>query len=261
MRGHKQHGYTLVELAMTLVVIALIAGAASIALSTHRSGEYHKIRQKFLDGWARAYNTYYERTGVVVGDSLEAPTFAVNAGVDPLVAEEFYAVADGDYGVVTPPPRLCQGRKNEIYNEPYADGGRSPEASGTLREFFSELGIRMPPGRAEGREDRYVYLDGNGNPQELQVCFQWNLPGTPWGAGNVMVVSGLTPDLARAIDQSIDGSVNAVAGDFREQGRSDGEPSWTFTNLSDEADASPTDETAFDEGRIKVMTAHWKMNQ
>jgi len=260
MRKHSR-GYTLVELAMTLVVIALIAGAASVALGTHRSGEYQKIRQKFIDGWARAYNTYYERTGVVVGDSLDAPTFAVNADADTVIADAFRAVADNDYTGVTPPPRLCQGTKNDIYNEPYADGGRAADASGNLRSFFRELGIRMPTGRAEGREDRYAYLDRNGNPQELQVCFQWNLPGTTWGAGNVMTIRGLTPDLARLLDQSIDGSVNAVAGDFREQGKTDGVAEWSFTNLSDESDPLATDESAQDEGRIKVLTAHWKMNQ
>ena len=39
-------------------------------------------------------------------------------------------------------------------------------------------GISLPPGRGEGMEDRYAYLDNNGNPQEVQICFQWNKPGT-----------------------------------------------------------------------------------
>ena len=44
-------------------------------------------------------------------------------------------------------------------------------------------------------------------------CFQWNVPlgngsaanAVGDGMGNVMVITGLTPDLARALDQMIDG--------------------------------------------------------
>ena len=102
-------------------------------------------------------------------------------------------------------------------------------AAGTdpdLRAMMTRAGIRMPPGRAEGLEDRYVYLDTNGNPQEVQVCFQWNVPlgngsaanAVGDGMGNVMVITGLTPDLARALDQMIDGKPDEREGRFRRQG-------------------------------------------
>ena len=72
----------------------------------------------------------------------------------------------------------------------------------------------MPPGRGEGKEDRYVYTDSNGNPAELQVCFQWNPASQVQGAGNVMVIRGLTPDLARYLDQLVDGKPDAQEGRF-----------------------------------------------
>lgn len=65
---------------------------------------------------------------------------------------------------------------------------------------FLAAGIRVPTGRTEGQQDRYVYLDSNGNPQEVQVCFQsvqWAEPAATVGTyvalpRNVMVIRGLT---------------------------------------------------------------------
>ncbi|MEG3639702.1 prepilin-type N-terminal cleavage/methylation domain-containing protein [Magnetococcus sp. PR-3] len=70
----KQSGFTLMEMAIVLVVIGLILGAVSIGKDLQRNAEYRKITNKFVGQWAQAYNQYYERTGVVPGDVLIAPT-------------------------------------------------------------------------------------------------------------------------------------------------------------------------------------------
>ena len=130
----------------------------------------------------------------------------------------------------------------------------------------------MPPGRAEGREDRYVYLDSNGNPQEIQVCFQWNAPATADGSGNVMVIDGLTPDLARALDQMIDGKPDAREGVFRQEGVANGTAnvagvewganntqSYTTTNNVTGSATALGDQR--DEDQIETVVAIYKMNQ
>jgi len=264
----RQGGFTLVEMALVLVIIGLILGAVSIGKDLQRTSEYNKIKQKFVDQWVQAYNQYYIRTGVVLGDSQETPTMAVNAKGETTTTtggttttstsvNAFLNNGSGDYSGVTPPPRLCQGDSNDSYT-----GARS-NVTKTLHSYLDALGIRMPPGRAEGREDRYVYLDTNGNPQEIQICFQWNPPGTPSGAGNVMVLTGLTPDLARMLDGAIDGQANAAHGAFREQGQQSGSThaNWTFTN-TDQIGSSSAGATANDDdAQVKVVTAHYKMNQ
>ena len=123
----------------------------------------------------------------------------------------------------------------------------------------------MPPGRAEGREDRYVYLDSNGNPQEIQVCFQWNQPGTPSNSGNVMVIIGLSPDLARHLDEMIDGKADSREGSFRQQDVANGTAGqagieWSLSNRDKFSDGTVNDDN-LDEDQIAVVTAHYKMNQ
>ena len=138
-----------------------------------------------------------------------------------------------------------------------------------LRAYMTCAGIRMPPGRAEGQEDLYVYTDTNGSPQEVQVCFQWNRPGTPEGAGNVMVIAGLTPDLARMLDQMIDGKPDAQEGRLRLQGIANGTPNgpgveWTANNSFGRGAAAPTATGAGqtrDEEQVITLTAIYKMNQ
>lgn len=241
-----QGGFTLVEMSVVLLVIGLIIGAVSIGKDMQRNAEYVKIKQKFVDQWVNAYNSHYVKAGVVIGDSQVAPQMMVNGGA--------YGTASGGNmtTVETEPGEICQV-------------GAATPAQNILHLEMDRHGVRMPPGRAEGSEDRYVYLDSNGNPQEIKVCFKWNKPGTASGSGNVMVIYGLTPDLARALDQMVDGKPDAREGAFRQVGVADGagaEPGVEWN--ADNRDAYGGEESTppnRDEQQIAVVTAHYKMNQ
>ena len=245
----KQAGFTLVEMSVVLLVIGLILGAVSIGKDLQRDAEYIKIKQKFLDPWAAAYNSYFMRAGVVLGDSQVAPNFMVN-GVN------FTAGTSGSLGTMTgatAPAQICDA----------AVSGASP----SLYDEMDKHGVRMPAGRAEGSESRYVYLDSNGNPQEIKVCFQWNKPGIASNAGNVMVISGLTPDLARALDQMIDGKADAQEGMFRQStvtGTSTaGSPGveWAANNTNNPSATPDVVANRLDEAQVMTVIAHYKMNQ
>jgi prepilin-type N-terminal cleavage/methylation domain-containing protein len=248
------HGFTLVEMSIVLVIIGLILGAVSIGKDLQRDAEYDKIKQKFVDQWVQAYNTYYQRTGVVLGDNLQEPRMMVNGATYSTTSGP---ISGGNMTGVTAPNAVCQGAKGPGMSRGFTSG-----TDPNLHDLMDQLGIRMPPGRAEGSEDRYVYLDSNGNPQEVQVCFQWNRPATAEGAGNMMVIDGLTPDLARSLDQKIDGKPDAREGMFRQQGVGNGTPggpgaAWNANNT----DSSGTVGANQDEDQVTTVVAIYKMNQ
>ena len=249
-----------------LAVIGLIIGAVAIGKDVQRNAEYTKIKNKFIDQWEQAYNQYYQRTGVVLGDNQTAPQNMVNG-------ERFLAAgtrSGRDMTGVTPPNAICRAAAGQGMTRGFT-AGTDPD----LRALMTRAGIRMPPGRAEGLEDRYVYLDTNGNPQEVQVCFQWNVPlgngsaanAVGDGMGNVMVITGLTPDLARALDQMIDGKPDEREGRFRRQGVLNNAGGTNPNAPGQEWQASnrdqigTTNDRAFDEDQIAIVTAIYRMNQ
>jgi prepilin-type N-terminal cleavage/methylation domain-containing protein len=280
----RQGGFTLVELAIVLAVIGLIIGAIAVAKDVQRNAEYAKIANKFAYQWKAAYDQYYQRTGVVIGDCQQAPTYMVNGSETSFSGTESCTRPGGSAKAGIPENfsgtalKVCNGQG---YAANQVGAGDAKLAAQNLRTLLERAGVRPPPGRGEGQEDRYLYQDTNGNAAEVQVCFQWNPPGTASGAGNVMVIRGLTPDLARFLDQIIDGKPDSREGRFRIQGRPSHSTAadanapgtqWEANNTiasniqaSDEATgpATPNAATAtgrqFDEDRVVLLTAHWIM--
>ncbi|MDP5238577.1 prepilin-type N-terminal cleavage/methylation domain-containing protein [Uliginosibacterium sp. 31-16] len=273
-----QGGFTLVELVIVLAIIGLILGALTVGKDVQRNAEYQKVGNKFVYEWKKAYDEYYQRAGVVLGDSQVAPTYMVNGG-EALIGGASASTGNVSGALAGLPEnytntglRVCHGQGYPANT--VGQGDPTGLSKQDLRELMARLGLRVPPGRGEGKEDRYIYTDSNGNGAELQICFQWNPPGTISGAGNVMVLRGLTPDLARYLDQLVDGKPDQREGRFRIQnatlntaqhtGNSPGDE-WagnnTYARTGDaEATASGAGR-ALDEDRVVLLTAHWVMDQ
>jgi type II secretory pathway pseudopilin PulG len=271
-RRASQAGYTLVEVAIVLGAIGLIVGGVSIGKEVIREADYNRMNTKFLQSWKTAYDLYYQRTGTVVGDSQISPTYMVN-GFETTSTSVGGNKAGIPANFNNTGLRVCEGQG---YTTNSVGSGDTPVALQRLRDLFARVGVRMPAGRAEGQEDRYAYQDTNGNPAEVQICFQWNPDKQISGSGNVMVIRGLTPDLARKLDQAIDGKADALEGRFRQQNsnpnttqRSANAPGheWLANNTYAVNGADPTAMLgrgrgeSLDEDRVVLITAHWQMDQ
>lgn len=266
----REAGYSLVEVAVVLAVVGLMIGGVSIAKEVVREAEYKRLFNKWLAPWKQAYDLYYTRSGVVLGDNQIAPTLMVN-GHEATLNNSGGALAGIPENYGNTGRRICHGQG---YPSTSVGAGDPALAIQDLHALFDRMGVRMPAGRAEGQEDRYAYNDSNGNATELQICFQWNPAGTVSGAGNVMVLRGLTPDLARKLDQIIDGKPDALEGRFRQQDArfnlvegSSNQPGyeWVANNTYGLGQtASPTARGTGqrrDEDRVVLLTAHWLMDQ
>jgi len=103
----------------------------------------------------------------------------------------------------------------------------TPLCGAALIGAMQAAGVEMPLGRTEGQNDRAVFLDTNGLPHELQICFNnvaWAEPSAAvntYNAANrnVMDLRGLTPALALLLDNQIDGRPDARFGRLRQQGQ------------------------------------------
>jgi len=62
-------GFTLIEMAIVLIIIGIIIGAVVKGKDLVRSAEQKRLYSKFLNSWEVAYNAYYDRTGRILGDT------------------------------------------------------------------------------------------------------------------------------------------------------------------------------------------------
>ncbi|MCP4595114.1 prepilin-type N-terminal cleavage/methylation domain-containing protein [Neptuniibacter sp.] len=224
-----QSGFTLIEMSIVLVIVGLIIGAVSIGKDLQRNAEYQKVNSRFVQGWALAYQAYYQKTGIVLGDSASSPTLRVD-------------------GADATPGEICG---SQLYG------------------FMDAAGIKMPGGRAEGSESFEVYLDSNGNPQQAEVCFQsvaWAIPASTGGTyvarnRNVLVLKSVTPDLAQFIDSQVDGHPDARFGDLRENSQAGvaattTSQAWSVDNRMKYGETTASN---LDESQVAVVTAYYLM--
>lgn len=151
------------------------------------------------------------------------------------------------------------------------NAGTAELCGSSLVNAFQAAGIRLPEGRAEGLQSRYVYLDSNGNPQEVEACLQnvnWAEPGAAVGtyvtrARNVLVLKNVTPALATLLDSQLDGHPDARFGQLREGFQANaiatttGQP-WS---IDERMSYGTTVVSALDESQITTTTVWIQMSR
>jgi prepilin-type N-terminal cleavage/methylation domain-containing protein len=95
---NKQQGFTLVEIAIVLVIIGLLLGGVLKGQEMIKSAKV-KSQMQQLDGISAAFNTYQDKYGALPGDDNNASANTGVAGLTAGNANGVYSSAEGDRGV------------------------------------------------------------------------------------------------------------------------------------------------------------------
>ena len=180
-----QGGFTLMEMAVVLVIIALILGGVSVGRDVYRSAQAERIGSEFVQGWVLAYERYTQQTASVPGDNPGAPSGRINAMADKPLCDQ--ALHDALLGVgISLPGGRAEGLNSRAL---YQDANGAPQEV--------QICLLAIDDWAEPAAGRRAVLRKR----------------------NVMRLTGLTPELARQLDARIDGKVDARHGSLRELGQ------------------------------------------
>ncbi|MCJ8502147.1 prepilin-type N-terminal cleavage/methylation domain-containing protein [Desulfatitalea alkaliphila] len=174
-------GFTLVEMALVLIIIGIIIGAVVKGKDLVRGAEQKKIYSKFLNEWRLVYLNFYDRTGRILGDTQDA-------SVDP--------ATDGQDGQAD----TNAGR------DALVDSGAA-----TAYRGLRQVGLTPPVSNVPDTPYEYRYVNSEGNTNRLTIQFLYE-DGDP--SYNYMEIEELPTELAIALDTMIDGEADGTDGDF-----------------------------------------------
>ena len=168
MNWTDERGFTLIEMAIVLIIIGIIIGAVVKGKDVMKSAEQKRLYSTFVREWQVAYNNYYDRTGWILGDDID------NANT----------TRDGHCG----------------------NGGVAVAAD--LDSQLSRVGLKPPANGPTGLSNVRSYTDANGRQYTLTLSFNHHVNIGNYiqinGPTGVPVDLGLAWD--RVIDGSADGA-------------------------------------------------------
>ena len=112
LSGNK--GFTLIEMAIVLIIIGIIIGAVVKGKDVIRSAEQKKIYTKLLNAWELSYNSYYDRTGWILHDTATLDNSGIRDGhCTPVVDPKANLVAQLKAVGIDVPTKGAAGNENE----------------------------------------------------------------------------------------------------------------------------------------------------
>lgn len=147
-------GFTLIEMAIVLIIIGIIIGAVVRGKDVIKSAEQKRLYSTFVREWQVAYNNYYDRTGWILGDDITAANTT---------------------------------RNGQCGNGTLATGA-------TLDSQLSNVGLTPPAQGPTGASNVRTYTDSSGRQTTLTLQFAYNtisgnhiqitgVPGIPYDLG------------------------------------------------------------------------------
>ena len=176
-------GFTLVEMALVLIIIGIIIGAIAKGKDLVRGSEQKRIYTKFFNEWRLGYLNFYDRTGKILGDTWDGAAIGQDGQADTSAGTGVAATAAGRAAMVTTAVTTYKGVQNIGLNAPVTNRPTAFE---------------------------YSYVDSQGTTHIMDIAFQWD------GVNNYnyMLIQNIPVELGLAMDTMVDGKAEGNVGDF-----------------------------------------------
>ncbi len=170
-----EKGFTLVELAIVLVIIGLIMGAVLKGRDLIESAKIQKIYVQYIQGWELSVDNYLDRTGAVLGDG------GANGGT---------------------------GQPNGSF-----DNVNLGSTAATVEKRLKAVGLDVPVTNT-GNPGTYT-IDGKYTRQTVTAYLYYLYSNADAQYNNTLYITNMPTDVAIALDTIIDGTANDAKGLFR----------------------------------------------
>ncbi len=176
---HNERGFTLVEMAIVLVIIGLILAAVVKGKDVINSAKQKKFYTTFVKQWELTVASYYDRTGKVLGDGT------ANGGRSATANGYFDNVNGAVSGHVT-----------------------------AINNALKAVGLSQPVSNVTSNM-QYTYTGTYAGSQTITMYLYYLHSHTEGRRKNTLYFINLPTDLAIAMDTMIDGETGANAGSWR----------------------------------------------
>lgn len=177
VKKYDERGFTLIEMAIVLVVIGLVLGAVVKGKDVINSAKQKKFYTRYLKQWELSVASYYDRTGNLLADGT------VNGG--------------------------SETSKNGRF-----DGISSADGFARVNNALKAVGLGQVASNV-GNNWQYSYAGKYSGSQKIRMSLtNRTINGR---SRNVISLSNMPTDLAVAVDTMVDGEANPLTGNWRIQ--------------------------------------------
>ncbi len=177
LRNNK--GFTLIELAIVLVIIGLILGSVLKGKDLINSAKQKNFHSTFLKTWQLSVASYYDRTGYLLGDGV------INGGT---------AARDGHFDNIS---------------------GATFGAANGIDATLKKVGLEVPVTNMVN-SGQYSFKGAYSGTQTILMYLYYLTSHTDGNADNRLYLTNIPTDLAIGLDKIIDSQMDSTAGSFRQ---------------------------------------------